>query len=143
MSPHLAINCEAKIIIEAELEEEDRKLQKKKISKWHLAIWCSRCPDVYLNVHILNVSNLPFAHFCLCCSFLVWKEKALYLGLLSKTGTKTSHSFSFRNSLSSYREHNSPSIPKSFCKWSSFLLALAPGKMLLKNKHSHNASYDN
>lgn len=33
MSPHLAINCEAKIIIEAELEEEDRKLQKKKISK--------------------------------------------------------------------------------------------------------------
>lgn len=33
MSSHLVLTCDVKTVIEAELEKEDRKLQKKKISK--------------------------------------------------------------------------------------------------------------
>lgn len=112
------------------------KLQNKKISRWHLSIClyhrckcmfeCS-CFEFFL-IYCLYIYVYAVFH-----SWFVLKRKSLTWGLLSKTGTKTSHSLGCLNSLSSHREHNSPSVPKAFCKWSSFPLVLAP----YRDQHHH------
>ena len=107
-------------------EKEDRKLQKKKISKWYFAIWLFQMRRCIFKCSYFNFLKFTICTFLSLLFILGLKRESPILGLLGKTGTKTSHSFNFLNSLPSYREHNSPSIPKSFCKWSSFLLALAP-----------------
>lgn len=83
--------------------------------------------EIYVWVFLFLILRIYHCTFvCMAFSFLVCtKKRSLTLGLLSKTGTATPHFLVFA-SLSSYREHNSPSVPKSFCKWASFLLVLAP-----------------
>lgn len=95
------------------------KTAGKDVTKQMTSFHFLRSPNVGLSIHILNIFfNLLFVHQHLCC-FHSWF-------VLNKTGTKTSRSLTFLNSLSSYRQHNSSSVPKLFCKWSSFLSVLAP-----------------